>query len=74
MVYQRAFQEQKISASFANEITREQPYGGENEDMLLTITIFKEERRYSMHLEDPVAFFFFTTLATIVTKTHNLFR
>jgi hypothetical protein len=47
-------------------------HGGENEDLLLTVTIFNEERRYSMHLEDPVAFF--TTLATFMTKTHNLFR
>jgi hypothetical protein len=37
-------------------------HGSENEDFLLTVTIFNEKRRYSMYLEDLVAFF--TTLAT----------
>jgi hypothetical protein len=45
-------------------------HDAENEDSLLTVTIFNEEHRYLMYLEDPVAFFI--TLATFVTKTHNL--
>jgi hypothetical protein len=48
-------------------------HGGENEDLLLTeLTTSNEESRYSMYLDNPVAFF--TALATFVTKTHNLFR
>jgi hypothetical protein len=45
-------------------------HGGEHKDLMLTITISKEERRYLMYLEDQVAFF--TTLATFDNSLKNI--
>jgi hypothetical protein len=47
--------------------------GSENEDLLLTITKCREERHYSMCLEDPVTFLFYN-ISNIHDRTPNLFR